>query len=214
MGDLAFTSRKYAPISLPYYQVTEEYETPIVKDEETKTQSRPSIIHVEEENSNAAKALFLNEQGNLLENQCFLMQLPTVLPELLDQRHEVQREQEDAGTAGAGASITRLPDGLLGKLRIYKSGKVVMEVGGLPFCVDQGCELSFRQDLACVCPEAKEMTSLGKIEKRMVLTPDIDAMVADPALFAAANAATDAKSANAATDAKPAVTTVAASSSA
>merc|ERR1711920_402112 len=163
-----------------------------------------SLVHVDEENSNAAKALFLNQQGNLLENQCFLMQLPTVLPELLDQWQEVQREHEDAATAGAGSTITRLPDGQLGKLRIYKSGKVVMEIGGMPFCVDQGCESSFRQDLACVCPEAKEMTSLGKIEKRVVLTPDIDAMVADPGLFAAANAATDAKPASVATDVKSA----------
>lgn len=36
------------------------------------------------------------------------------------QEDEVFREQEDAMSAGAGSTITRLPDGKLGKLRIYK----------------------------------------------------------------------------------------------
>jgi len=105
------------------------------------------------------------------------MQLPAILPDLADPLEEVQRDNEDAATAGAGASITRFPDGKLGKLKIYKSGKVRMELGGLQFCVDQGCETSFQQDLACVCPLAREIISLGPIRNRAVLTPDIKSML-------------------------------------
>eukprot|EP00913_Durusdinium_trenchii_P007537 g7082.t1 len=80
------------------------------------------------------------------EDSYFLMQLPCVLPEMRNPDDEVFREQEDALSAGSGSTITRLPDGKLGKLRIYKSGKVRMEIGGVSFCVDQGCETFFQQD--------------------------------------------------------------------
>lgn len=195
--DLAFTpSQKivdgqvvsnYAPISLPYFHITEEDE----KDESNHgdggqndaggsrgaRKKRPTATHVDEINANAAKQLFLRENGDLLEDQLFLLQLPAVLPELLDPSEEVQREREDASTAGAGATISRLPDGKLGKLKIYKSGKVRMEIGGIPFCVDQGCDTFFQQDLACVCPLASEIISLGPIRRRMVMTPDVESML-------------------------------------
>merc|ERR1712150_335975 len=112
----------------------------------------------------AAKELFLKDDGSILEDQIFLMQLPAVLPELLDPQEEVQRDDDNETSPGAGASITRFPDGLVGKLRIHKSGKVRMDIGGVPFCVDQGCDTFFRQDLACVCPLASEIISLGPIQ--------------------------------------------------
>mmetsp|Transcript_120769 Transcript_120769/g.225761 ORF Transcript_120769/g.225761 Transcript_120769/m.225761 type:complete len:453 (+) Transcript_120769:139-1497(+) len=188
--DLAFSGEKklvngeivtnYAPISLPFFDVREEEEEDLQNDATArKKKSRPAMMHVDEMNANAAKALFLNADGDLQEDQIILMQLPAVLPELLDPTEEVQREQEDASSVGQGATITRLPDGLLGKLRIHKSGKVKMQIGELEFCVDQGCDTFFQQDLACVCPSEKEMFALGQIHKRMVLTPDIDKLTAD-----------------------------------
>mmetsp|Transcript_75595 Transcript_75595/g.162060 ORF Transcript_75595/g.162060 Transcript_75595/m.162060 type:complete len:333 (+) Transcript_75595:115-1113(+) len=170
----------YAPISLPYYNMTQE--EPGEEDDEQSSahkKKRPEMKNVDEENANAAKELFLDGEGSLQEDNIILIQLPSVLPELLDPLEEVRREQEDGVMVGAGHSITRLPDGLMGKLRIHKSGKVVMEIGGLPFCVDQGCDTFFRQDLACVCPLAGEVVQLGSIKKRMVLTPDVEAMLAD-----------------------------------
>mmetsp|Transcript_24999 Transcript_24999/g.58161 ORF Transcript_24999/g.58161 Transcript_24999/m.58161 type:complete len:333 (-) Transcript_24999:32-1030(-) len=190
--DLAFTNTRrtvdgqmrttYAPISLPYFNVTEEDELPDDSGNKGQQQplpkkGRPALVHVDEANANAARELFLNANGDLQEETYVLMQLPSVLPGLLDPLEEVRREQEDAASAGVGAGITRLPDGLLGKLRIHKSGKVRMEIGGIPFCVDQGCDTFFQQDLACVCPLANEVIDLGPIHKRMVLTPDVDTML-------------------------------------
>lgn len=200
--DLAFTSRNkvvdgqlksnYAPISLPYYQ--DAAADTSKRDEAVGSRAhRPTMHTVDEKNANAAKAIFLSEQGDLQEQQLLLMQLPAILPDLLDPLEEVRREHEDDATAGAGAAITRLPDGHLGKLKIYKSGKVRMEIAGLEFCVDQGCDTFFRQDLACVCPLTKEIIGLGSISKRAVLTPDVAAMMAASASRVAA-----ASSANAA----------------
>merc|ERR1719221_1197664 len=107
--DLAFTRPQkivdgqvvsnYAPISLPYFHMTEEDEKD-ASDQGTR-KKRPTATHVDELNANAAKQLFLNEDGDLSEDQLFLLQLPAVLPELQDPSEEVQREQEDASTAGA-----------------------------------------------------------------------------------------------------------------
>uniref|UniRef100_A0A7S4Q699 DNA-directed RNA polymerase III subunit RPC4 n=1 Tax=Alexandrium monilatum TaxID=311494 RepID=A0A7S4Q699_9DINO len=201
--DLAFTSARrtvdgqiretYAPISLPYYNSVAEEDGALHSAGPCegpgagpgpghgggagKRKGRPALLRVDEANANAARELLLSADGELQEEVYILMQLPSVLPELLDPLEEVQREQEDAASAGVGAGITRLPDGLLGKLRIHKSGKVRMEFGGLPFCVDQGSDTFFRQDLACVCPLANEVIDLGPIRKRMVLTPDVDALL-------------------------------------
>lgn len=186
--DLAFTNTRrtldgqikhtYAPISLPYFNVAEEEEQEVGTGGASKaTNSRPTLMHLDETNATATKDLFLDVDGELLEDQYVLMQLPSVLPEMVDPAEEVPRSNDDIASAGAGASITRLPDGLLGKLRIHKSGKVRMEMGGLPFRVDQGFEPFFSQRLACICPLASEAIDLGPIHKRSVLTPDVAAML-------------------------------------
>eukprot|EP00747_Dinoflagellata_sp_TGD_P221472 gnl/TRDRNA2_/TRDRNA2_93308_c0_seq1.p1 gnl/TRDRNA2_/TRDRNA2_93308_c0~~gnl/TRDRNA2_/TRDRNA2_93308_c0_seq1.p1 ORF type:complete len:404 (+),score=70.84 gnl/TRDRNA2_/TRDRNA2_93308_c0_seq1:50-1261(+) len=178
-----------APISLPYYNIKEDADddeaaqpatteqTPSGPGSKTKKKSRPTKMGFVDEASFTAGAFFVDQDNTLIENKQFLLQLPAVLPELRNPEEDVKREQEDAASAGAGATITRYPDGLLGKLRIHRSGRVRMEIGGLPFCVDQGCDTFFQQDLACVCPLAGECIDLGPINQRMVLTPDIDTML-------------------------------------
>ncbi|CAK0880656.1 unnamed protein product, partial [Prorocentrum cordatum] len=168
--DLAFASgRGYAPVSLPYFEVARE-ELEQEDSGAAKQQSRPMLTRLDEANANAAKDLFLSKDGALQEHKYFLIQLPAVLPELLD-----GPDGEDGGSADAG-SIAQYPDGLVGKLRVHKSGKVRMEIGGVPFCVDQGCETFFQQDLACVCPD--EFYDLGAIRNRAILSPDVDTMLA------------------------------------
>eukprot|EP00931_Biecheleriopsis_adriatica_P004504 TRINITY_DN106163_c0_g1_i1.p1 TRINITY_DN106163_c0_g1~~TRINITY_DN106163_c0_g1_i1.p1 ORF type:complete len:336 (-),score=74.77 TRINITY_DN106163_c0_g1_i1:141-1148(-) len=175
-GELKYN---YAPVTVPYYNTEEQEEEEQGKrDTEQRTKNRPKMVHIDEANSKASSKL-LDEKGQLAENNFFLMQLPCVLPELANPEDEVQRDQEDAASAGAGATITRLPDGKLGKLRIYKSGKVKMEIGGVSFCVDPGCDTFFQQDLAMVCPLANEVLSLGQVNSRMVVTPDLESMFAD-----------------------------------
>lgn len=161
----------YAPVSLPYFRVGDT-EAPT---ENEKT--RPTIQHIDEMNANAAKQLFMAEDGRIQEDEFFLMQFPSVLPEMLDPLDEVRDPEIEA--ADEGATLSRFPDGLMGKLRIHKSGKVRLEMGGIDFCVDQGCETFFQQDVACVCPPpAREVFHLGRVRKRMVLTPDIDGLLA------------------------------------
>lgn len=159
----------YAPVSVPYYRVA----GPEAASE--KDSSRPTIERVDETNANAAKQLFFKEDGSVVEDQIFLMQLPAVLPDML---HEEEAPQESEDMVHNG-TLGRLPDGHLGKLRIHKSGKVRMELGGVMFDVNEGCETFFQQDIACICPNASEIFQLGRVNKRMVLTPDLDSLMAD-----------------------------------
>lgn len=188
LTDLAYQEEKivngrrkkyYNPISLPFYHTGEGDSDEEEKDKgnSNKKESRPKMEILDEANKGAARRLFVDEDGDggLRENQFFLMQIPAVLPELVNTDEEVQREGEDAATAGAGAAITRFPDGLVGKLKIHKSGKVRMDFGGIPFCVDQGCTTFFRQELALV-DNKNTCFSLDEVVHRVVLTPDIDAM--------------------------------------
>eukprot|EP00933_Yihiella_yeosuensis_P014478 TRINITY_DN12974_c2_g1_i1.p1 TRINITY_DN12974_c2_g1~~TRINITY_DN12974_c2_g1_i1.p1 ORF type:complete len:360 (+),score=92.42 TRINITY_DN12974_c2_g1_i1:43-1122(+) len=193
-GDIRMINGKptqnYAPISLPYFNIQEEDEDGTAggasgstataegatKQDDAAKKTRPTMKHLDEANANASQKL-LGPSGELEEDKYYLIQLPSVLPELANPDEELIREHDDAATsAGAGATITRFPDGKLGKLRIYKSGKVRMEIGGVSFCVDQGADTFFRQDLALVCPLANEFINLGEINNRLVLTPDLDDM--------------------------------------
>lgn len=177
LKDLVLLERGYPPISLPYYEKSApDSDTPGKGDEENNKKARPKMSVVDEANANAAKQLFFAADGSLRQDSFFMMQMPSVLPELSDPQDELELSKGPCSDTGY---LSRLPDGLIGKLKIHRSGKVRMEIGGLPFCVDQGCETFFQQDLACVCPEDKvgEVFDLGPINKRMVLTPDIDAML-------------------------------------
>lgn len=187
LRDLAFTESRtvngqvqpvYAPVSLPYFDVIEDEEEGVDAAEGGGRSSRvapqktrrPQLLHVDEENANAAK-LFLAD-GGLVENQFYLVQLPTILPPMSGSARPGQQEG-----SSPGASIDQLPDGRLGKLRVYKSGKVRMEIGGMPFCVDQGSDTFFRQELACVSATGAEIINLGQIQQRIVLTPDLDTIL-------------------------------------
>lgn len=180
LGDLAFTQTRktadgqirsaYAPISLPFFNFLEEEEESVDTGGKGK-KGRPTLHHIDEANSNAAKELFLNSDGDLQEDQFFLVQLPAIMPTLADETDEVENPGGGAGVCG------KMPDGCLGKLKIHKSGKVRMEIAGVQYCVDQGATSFFQQELSCVCPEAKELISLGSIQNRVVLTPDVHALL-------------------------------------
>jgi len=88
-------------------------------------------------------------------------------------------------TADAPAD-QRLPAGLVGKLKIHKSGKVTLDWGGTDMEVRYGTDVGFLQDVVCVenaeqaetdegdVPSQKEgkAYAMGQIKRKMVLVPD------------------------------------------
>lgn len=158
--DMAMDSAAaYPPISVPYSTM----------DDDTKKgqKKKPTMVYIDENNRNAASQL--TNDGKLLEDENFIFQLPSVLP---------YGNVDGESSAPASCQMSRMPDGEIGKLRIYKSGRVELVMGELSFQVDQGSECNFDQQLACVCAEENEIMLLGPAGRRMVVTPNVEQMLA------------------------------------
>ena len=88
----------------------------------------------------------------------------------------------DATNAPIGVPLQRIPDGEVGRLKVYKSGKLKLVLGQKTqkqFCfnVDRGTDCHFAQELACVLPEQNEVMFLGDVGKRMVAAPDVGSLL-------------------------------------
>lgn len=70
-----------------------------------------------------------------------------------------------------------LPGGLMGKLLVYKSGKVKMRLGDALFDVSAGLDCTFAQEAVAINTNKKQCCSLGEVNKRAIVTPDIDYLV-------------------------------------
>ncbi|GJJ77762.1 DNA-directed RNA polymerase III subunit RPC4 [Entomortierella parvispora] len=64
-------------------------------------------------------------------------------------------------------------EGKIGRLLIYKSGKVKMKVGDIVMDVSSGSECSFLQDVVVVDSNNKQAFVMGSVQKRMVCVPNL-----------------------------------------
>lgn len=88
------------------------------------------------------------------------MQLPSVLPVT----------GEDSAKP---VPVSKLPDGYLGRLIVYRSGRVQMKIGDITFDVDQGTTSSCHQEVAQISMEDKSINVLGAVKSRTVVTPNV-----------------------------------------
>lgn len=70
--------------------------------------------------------------------------------------------------------MEELPQGYMGKMLVYKSGKVKLKLGETLFDVSRGPgQCDFPEDVAVINRNAEQCCVIGKIEKQAVVTPDI-----------------------------------------
>uniref|UniRef100_A0A060T6V2 ARAD1C16566p n=1 Tax=Blastobotrys adeninivorans TaxID=409370 RepID=A0A060T6V2_BLAAD len=69
------------------------------------------------------------------------------------------------------------PEGLVGKLRLHRSGKLSMTVGNIVMDVSQGTECSFLQDVVCIDEESKRAFLVGQVSRKLVASPNVDQLV-------------------------------------
>jgi hypothetical protein len=102
-----------------------------------------------------------------LQEDLYFVQLPTVLP------------SKALGTDNNERSVplSELPDGYLGKILVYKSGKIKLRIGNFLYDVTSGTPMSFHQEVAVFSPDNKACYSLGDISGRMLITPDLDQLL-------------------------------------
>jgi DNA-directed RNA polymerase III subunit RPC4 len=103
----------------------------------------------------------------------YLFQFPPVLPSLvpvsvkpdpeaepnedaMDVDVEKEKEEKDKKVEEKKNTPLNLPSGLVGKLRIHKSGKATLDWGGTPYILSMGADATFLQNvLIAEIPETK-----------------------------------------------------------
>ncbi|CAL9091095.1 unnamed protein product [Musa acuminata var. zebrina] len=128
---------------------------------------------------NPAEELGLMEK--MEEAQMLFLQFPTNLPLVNRSASSVGSSSTvDKKEHGAmkGCKLEDLSAGYMGKIMVYKSGKVKMKLGDVLFDISPGVKCEFVQDIAAINTKEKHCCILGKLNKRAVLTPDIDSLLA------------------------------------
>lgn len=96
------------------------------------------------------------------------MQLPSVLPIIQDESTQP-------------LPVRDLPSGYIGKLLVYRSGKVKMKLGNILFDVSIGTPSTSLQHVAYISPEEQKALVLGTIKQRTIVTPSIDDLLSPEA---------------------------------
>ncbi|KAL6874390.1 hypothetical protein ACP4OV_013410 [Aristida adscensionis] len=124
--------------------------------------------------------------------QLLFFQLPSSLPlpvqpqSAAEAKHGSKENDEPASTSlkekpeiirrssVRGSKLKELPEGSMGKILVYKSGKVKMKIGDALFDVSAGSNCMFVQEVAAINSREKHCCTLGEVSKRAIVTPDIN----------------------------------------
>jgi len=111
----------------------------------------------------------------------FLFQLPKSLPLPRRSSNIVERKGKATGKeVKEGSNLQQLPQGYLGKMLVYKSGKVKMKLGDVMFDVNPGAESRMPQHVVALNTQEEHCCLLGEIENRhVIVTPDVDSLLND-----------------------------------
>jgi DNA-directed RNA polymerase III subunit RPC4 len=83
----------------------------------------------------------------------------------------------DAENSTTALHPADLPEGYLGKILIYKSGKVKLRVGDVLFDMSMGTATACYQQVVCIDEENKQALALGNVSVRTLVTPDLDSLI-------------------------------------
>ncbi|KAG8054402.1 hypothetical protein GUJ93_ZPchr0001g30374 [Zizania palustris] len=122
----------------------------------------------------------LNLLGQDDTRRMLLFQLPKSLP-LPRTSTAAERNGKARGKEVIqGSNLKGLPQGYLGKMLVYKSGKIKMKLGDVMFDVNPGEECKMAQHAVAINIREKHCCLLGEIETRhVVVTPDVDSLLND-----------------------------------
>lgn len=155
----------------------------------------PEILDEEEFGENSASRaqdgeLTAAEELGLMDwsdtPQLLFFQLPASLPlpkqmESAEEPNTGSEENVEPATSSKvargqtlpGSKIKDLPGGLMGKILVYKSGKVKMKIGDALFDVSPGSNCMFVQEAVAINTRENHCCTLGEVSKRAVVTPDV-----------------------------------------
>jgi hypothetical protein len=147
----------------------------------------PMREDVTEDQDNVAKE-FYTAENELNEDDIFIFQFPRLLPMNLEIQEKVKKEEIQYEEPEYDSNkfliksefqnvFKEIPRNTkIGKLRIYKSGKVMIQIGNVNYEVSGGINCKFAQELALLQnEEINEAYLLGKVrDKKLVVTPKLN----------------------------------------
>ena len=148
--------------------------------EKSATKVKNSGKSVAEDVDLTFQDLVRQQRGDLI-----FIQLPDHLPGIAMPVKKEPGTEDDGdkvnGEEGRLCHLKDLPEGYLGKIQVRRSGKTQLKIGDALLDVDLGTQVGFLQDLVSVDTgagashqEVGDMTVLGRVRHRMVITPDWD----------------------------------------
>ncbi|PKI86028.1 hypothetical protein MVES1_000142 [Malassezia vespertilionis] len=131
----------------------------------------------------------------------FLFQFPSTfpsfstLPPTVETKPEVEEAPnsdddvieiaEHASTAAAQpAPQAPSAEGQIGRLDMYRDGRVVLHLGGIPFDVVGGSDPSFLQQIMLLDGQQQRAMCLGELDAKLVAVPDMQYLLSQPAAHA------------------------------
>lgn len=116
------------------------------------------------------------------EQNLYFFQMPVIAPEF-EAEKEMPVEQRSHGKikqkrkTDVSKQETQYPEGIAGKLRLHKSGKLTMLLGNIVMDISQGTDAEFLQDVVALSPEDQKAVLLGQIRRKMIVSPDIEELL-------------------------------------
>lgn len=138
-------------------------------------------VHREDESSAAEELGLLDPDPD--SERLLLFQLPSLLP--------VPASSLGPGKANApvkplsqpeASSLNQLPAGKVGKLLVFESGAVKLQMGDVLLDIAAGTPCQFRQDVAAVNVNNGGFVFLGDVSQRVVCSPNIDQLISEEAI--------------------------------
>eukprot|EP00899_Mesostigma_viride_P006815 jgi/Mesvir1/16134/Mv08411-RA.1 len=171
---------KYYPVQLPF----QEPGAPAAATLRTETPSSGFV----ETDTTAAEELELDVEAD--EERFFLFQIPEQLPmepvvaadaTMRDGTGAVERGPTEKAAPTPAVKLQDLQGGLMGKLLVYESGAVRMQLGGTDIVWDAepGIRSSFYQELVGIRADGSNHACymLGRITDKVILAPNIDSLL-------------------------------------
>ncbi|XP_072997891.1 uncharacterized protein [Typha latifolia] len=164
-------THSYYPVTLPLRRPYSG--NPEILDEmEFGDASTSSVLDQAELNTGVELGLMEKRE----EPQMLFFQFPACLP-FAKEPAAATNSNNTSLTSKKGCKLEELPGGFMGKILVYKSGKVKMKLGDALFDVSPGLNCVCAQEVAAINTKDKHCCILGEIEKRVVVTPDVSSLL-------------------------------------
>ncbi|PKI38980.1 uncharacterized protein LOC116215905 [Punica granatum] len=163
----------YYPVTLPLRRPYSG--NPELLDEEEFGEASETATF-DENLTNSAEELGLVEEN--LEPSMFFIQLPPSLPMMKrSASSEGEEITESSKSSRKGCKLDDLPAGFMGKMLVHRSGAIKLKLGDSLYDVSVGSNCVFAQDAVAMNIEDKHCCVVGELNKRAVVTPDVDSIL-------------------------------------